>query len=306
MSFAAFDLLPLRQGDTVILDTDISSDCDDAGALALLIDGCRKTGASLGAVINDTNNRFASGTIDAILSYYGVEALIGQTEDVGFETDALPSNIRYNKQVAERFSKRFGDGVLDVRSAKDVYGCVLSDAVDKSVVLITIGFLNTAAEALRLYPMLFERKIRCVVSMAGNFKSPKDPEWNVLRQPVAAKYFLENCPVPIVFDGFELGHSFKTGFSALQDENPVSMAYALHGNGWGASYDPCAVDIAVCGFGRDWMPSECFDIEVLENGTLTITPDTDGKRCSARFADMGAKERVRSRMNTILQKGNGK
>lgn len=281
------ELLPIRRGDNLILDTDMSSDCDDAGALSLLIDGCRKTGASLRAVINDTDNLYANGAIDAILNYYGADAQIGQTSDKGFETEKIPINIKYNRYLSEHFSKRFRNGNLHIPSSRVVYEKVLSEADDQSVVLITVGFLNTAAEALRLFPSLFAKKVRCVVSMAGNFKTPSDPEWNILRNSAVAKFFFENCPVPIVFDGFELGYSFRTGFAAFDSENPVSVAYELHGKVEGASYDLCAVDMAVCGFGEDsdWKLSEPFSLNVLEDGSLRLCYDNGALCRFASFSD---------------------
>ena len=297
------ELLPLREGDAVILDTDISSDCDDAGALALLINGCKKNGACLKAVINDTDNPYASGAIDAILEYYGVQALIGQTTDVGFETADTPINVKYNRHLTEQFSRRFREGEPLAAPARDVYESVLLDSKDGSVVLITIGFLNTAAEALRLFPELFARKVRCVVAMAGNFRTPQEPEWNILRNPRAAKFFFENCPVPIVFDGFEIGYSFRTGFEHPDPKNPVAVAYELHGGGEGASFDLCAVDMAVHGFGKDsdWCLSEPFSVKISGEGALYLEKVKAVPRVFAKFSDKNSMNRIQARMNDILR-----
>ena len=292
-------LLPIGNGDVVILDTDIGSDCDDCGALAVLVYGCEQCGAKIGAVINDTDNPYGCGTIDAILSYYGYELPIGMTTDRGFMGVDDPVNIKYNKPVAEQFSEKFRKGELKTRTALEVYREVLKKAEDKQVVLITIGFLNTAAEILQAEPALFKEKVRCVVSMAGDFEDVSRPEWNVVKQPMAAKMFYENCPVPVFFNGVEIGNRFKTGFEMLMPKNPVSVAYQIHSGGMRASFDPAAVDFAFCGVGEDWEISDDFAVEIMENGAMKLHKAENANACCVRFASEEAIERIQERLNSI-------
>lgn len=291
------NLLPVGAADTVIFDTDISGDCDDAGALAALAHGLARTRARLGAVINDTDNPYGCGTIDAILSYYGINAPIGMTADKGFWGGITEGSLhKYTKPVAERFSKAFCGGTLNIENALSLYRRTLENAADGSVVLITVGFLNTAAEILEKEPALFTRKVRCVVAMAGNFAEPEKPEWNVQKQIPAAKYFLENCPVPIAFLGFEVGEAFRTGFTAPQPENPVYMAYDLYCGGIRYSWDPAAVDFAFLGCGADWQLSEPFSLTVAEDGAFHILPGVNGNRFCLSFAASDAISHIKTRL----------
>ena len=289
-------LLPIRPSDTVILDTDICTDCDDCGALAVMIHSCKQSGAQLGAVINDVDNLYGCGAIDAILSYYGVQTSIGMTSDKGFPAD---SESRYSRQLSEQFSERFRSGTLDVHPALDVYRQTLQNAADKSVVLITVGFLNTAAEILAAEPALFAQKVRCVVSMAGTFEDLSHKEYNIFNQIPAAQTFYNTCPVPVFFNGFEIGIAIQTGFASLIPENPVSVAYELHNKGHNASFDPAAVDFAFRGIGEDWSISEPLTVHINDDATLHVTPDSNGLHTTVRFTDEPAKERVRQRLDAI-------
>jgi hypothetical protein len=297
MAFDLSSLLPIRGTDTVILDTDIASDCDDVGALAVLAHGLARTGAKLGAVINDTDNVYGCGATDAVLRYYGFVPAVGMTTDHGFMDTSMPQNVVYNKAVSEQFSEAFRTGTLEIRPALELYREVLRGAADGSVVLITIGFLNTAAEILREEPELFAAKVRCVVSMAGNFEHPENKEWNVFQNAPASKFFFENCPVPVIFDGFELGISFETGFEEAQPENPAYVAYQLYCKGMRYSFDPSTVDFAFLGLGEDWTTGEAFDVKVLEDGTLEVTENPNGNCRALRFCSDEARERIRLRLN---------
>src|SRR5210317_961434 len=75
----------------VILDTDIGSDCDDAGALAVLHKLADKDEVEiLGVIYSSGKNKYGIGVCDAINTYYGRGDLpLGRnvTEDVGDPRD---------------------------------------------------------------------------------------------------------------------------------------------------------------------------------------------------------------------------
>ena len=96
---------------SVIFDTDMGSDCDDAGALAVL-HALADAGEVriLGVVFSSGKNRYGVGTCDAINTYYGKGDLpLGQYQatDVGDPQDS------YTKRIATD-TRRFGhDGSSD-------------------------------------------------------------------------------------------------------------------------------------------------------------------------------------------------
>lgn len=296
MNYSFSSLLPIKAADTVILDTDICPDCDDCGALAVVVHGCKSTGAKLGAVINNVDNIYGCGAIDAILSFYGMSAPIGMTTDKGFFANI---ESRYNRVLSEQFSENFRNGTLTVHPALELYRDTLKKADDRSVILITIGFLNTAAEILAAEPELFAAKVRCVVSMAGNFDDLSYHECNIVNQIPAAQTFFNTCPVPVFFNGFEIGSGMQTGFAELIPENPVSVAYDLYNKGYNSSFDPAAADFAFHGIGEDWSVSEPLTVSVNDDSTLSVHANGDGLHTTVRFTDEDAKERIRLRLNTV-------
>lgn len=296
MNHPLSDFLPVRPADTVILDTDICTDCDDCGALAVLFYYCKKNNIKIGAVINDIDNLYGCSAVDAIASYYGMEVSIGMTTDKGFRSE---DESRYSRQISEQFSEKFRNGTLTVRPALELYREVLQNAADKSVVIITVGFLNTAAEIFAAEPELFASKVRCVVSMAGDFADLTHPEFNIAMQIPAAQTFYNHCPVPVYFHGFEIGVSFQTGFAAPDPQNPVSVAYELHNHGHNASFDPAAVDFAFRGVCSDWALSEPVSVHVNDDGTVSYQPDENALRTYVKFADEEARERVRILLDEI-------
>jgi hypothetical protein len=94
----------------VIFDTDMGSDCDDAGALAVL-HALADMGELkiLGVVFSSGKNRYGVGVCDAINTYYGRGDLpLGQYQgtDVGDPRDS------YSKRIATD-TERFGHDVVD-------------------------------------------------------------------------------------------------------------------------------------------------------------------------------------------------
>ena len=296
MSNPFSQLLPIRSTDTVILDTDICTDCDDCGALAVLFYYCKKNNIKVGAVINNVDNLMGCSAIDAVASYYKYPVAIGITGDKGFQAEA---ESRYSRQISQQFSENYRNGTLTVHPSLELYKEVLKNAADKSVVIITVGFLNTAAEILAAEPQLFADKVRCVVSMAGNFVNPAHNEFNLAMQIPAAQAFYHTCPVPVFFHGFEIGISFRTGFAALDPANPVSVAYELYNKGYNYSFDPAAVDFAFRGVCEDWALSEPINVHINDNATVSFTTDDTGLQTYVKFADEGACERVRLLLNKI-------
>jgi len=95
---------------SVILDTDIGSDCDDAGALAVL-HALADAGELeiLGVVFSSGKNRYGVGTCDAINTYYGRGDLpLGQYQG----TDVGDPGNSYTMQIAENTS-RFGHDIVN-------------------------------------------------------------------------------------------------------------------------------------------------------------------------------------------------
>lgn len=260
---------------SIILDTDIGPDCDDAGALAVLWRLQARYGFDVPAVINCTSNPYGCGTIRAINRYYGHGGVaVGMYEKEGF----LADSSRYSPGVCEAFGEEPGG-----EDSLKVYRRVLTAAEDDSVILVTIGPLTTAARLLREERELFAAKIHAVVSMAARY--PSGREYNVYCQAEDGSYFFNNLPegCPCVFSDFDIGWKIFTGFTPEDEEEygntPVFLAYKLHTDGRlvNSSYDLTAVHFAVTGE-TDGMYglTEALRCEIDTEGNNVFTPDPKG------------------------------
>ena len=252
----------------VILDTDIGSDCDDAGALAVLHALADHREAQILAVMVCNSAEFGPPCVDAINTYYARPDLpVGAWKGGRF---AEPS--RYHQGVARRFPTDLKTAA-DAPDAVQLYRRILAAEADRSVVLVTVGTLNNLHHLLLADAALVRRKVARLVVMGGDFPGGREP--NFVKPPEAGpstKYVLENWPTPTLFSGASIGHPIRTGkrlFTETPESNPVREAYRLYFRGQAAdrsSWDQTAVLAAVRGPAAYW--------NVVTGGTCEA--DSDG------------------------------
>ena len=219
----------------VILDTDIGPDCDDVGALAVLISYAKELSFPILGICNCTSNPFGTATLDALCDYCGVpEIPLGAYTGKDF-LNGEPY-CKYNRYIAEHFSKKYQNKTLNPLPHVPFYRKLLAEAADDGVIIVTIGMFNCVSDLLNSPPdeysplsgkELMAKKLHAVVSMAA--KLPEGREFNVFCDYRAAKNVFENCPVPMVLSDFVLGHSIAAGFSPADEEaqrnNPIFASY---------------------------------------------------------------------------------
>ncbi len=253
----------------IILDTDIGSDCDDVGALAMLHALADRREAEILAIMVCNSAEFGPPCVDAINTYYGrPDTPIGAWKGGRF---AEPS--RYHREIAERFPN-------DLKTARDapdavaLYRKILADAPDAGVVVVTVGTLNNVHHLLLADAPLVRRKVRQLVVMGGGFPDAWEP--NFCKPPEtgpSTKYVVENCPVPILFSGKEIGHPIRTGLRLdveTPKDNPVREAYRLYFRGKAgnrSSWDQTAVLAAVRGTSPYWKVVTGSHCDVEPDGT---------------------------------------
>jgi len=250
----------------VVFDTDMYTDYDDVGALAMLhalADAGECEVAAVGCNTWGEGNRSVAAC-EVVNAYYGRGDLTvgcarhGGREGKGAEGHGLPA--KYPQWVKHLIS-------TDAPLAVDVYRTALQAAPDKSVVLCTVGFMNNVADLLRTDRALVERKVRLWVCMACSY--PNGAEYNSKWDPPASDYAFRNWPkeIPIVWTDFQYGFTCSAGRAVAElpgEGNPVKDAFAARltprekvvvGKGWDQlaghpSWDETAVLIAV----RGWEP----------------------------------------------------
>jgi len=260
----------------VIFDTDIGSDVDDAGAIAVLHTLADRGEAEIVAMGVSVKGPFSAPCVDALNTYYGRPDIpIGVLKGPGIDDGS-----KYAKGVAEEFPHDL-KSVDDAPDVVAVYREALAKQPDGSVVLVTVGFLTNVASLLDSRPdarspltgtELVRRKVRAWVCMGGGF--PEGREYNVQRDAAASRKAIGTWPSPIVFSGFEIGGPIQTGpgLKATPRGNPVRRAYELFNNLENrSSWDQTAVLHAVRGLdgGADspWDVHANGSVEVLADGS---------------------------------------
>ena len=245
---------------SIILDTDIGPDCDDVGALAVLFSYAKENNVSILGVCNCTSNTYGSAAVDAVKEFCNApDFKIGMYSKPGFFSFDNPVHVKYNKYIAEKYSKKYNDGTLELLPHVSFYRSLLANAEDDGVVLVTIGMFNAFADFLKSGPdkysdlsgiELAKKKIHAVVSMASIL--PEGREFNVFCDYKAAKYCFENCPAPMYLSDFHIGVSILTGYSPEAAENhpnnPIVEAYQLYTKGFPRPGFNCTFDLTAVQF----------------------------------------------------------
>jgi hypothetical protein len=224
----------------IIFDTDMTGDCDDCGALAVLhalADGGEAE--ILGCIASYGGNPYVPGCIDAINTYYGrgglpigaVHADYGRTRSAYLEAIAT-DQARYGHDIVTK---------ADAPGHVEVYRRLLAGQPDASVTIVTVGRLKALYDLLASEPdeiseldgvSLAEKKALRWVCMGGHYPNEEGlREANFCTHGGAeyTKKTVERWPLPVVFSGYEIGKEILTGPALLKrsDDNPVARAYRL-------------------------------------------------------------------------------
>ena len=238
----------------MILGTDWWTDCDDCVAVRLLTRAHKRGEIKLlGAVINACAEDSVR-SLDAFLTLDGCPDIpIG----IDLSGDDFGGKLRYQPRLAE-LSRRYeknGDAEDGVR----LYRRLLAEA-DAPVEMIEIGFLQTVAALLRSEgddissesgKELVAKKVKKIWVMAGKWDADGERENNFMRNARAiagGADFLELCPVPVTFLGWEVGHGVLSGGDILDTGDHLRTAMQDHGSSAGRhSWDPMLTLLALIG-----------------------------------------------------------
>lgn len=270
----------------VLFDTDLESDVDDVGAVAVLHALADAGEAEIVGMGLSVRHEWSAPCLDALNTYYGRPGV-----PIGVPKGKAPdSGSKYARTVAAEFphALKSPDDAPDVVA---LYRKLLAGQPDGGVVLVTVGFLTNVARLLEspadaVSPEtgvgLVRRKVRGWVCMGGGF--PTGREWNIHRDAPSSRKALGLWPraVPVVFSGFEIGSQIATGrgLKGTPAPNPVRRSYELfNGLTDRQSWDQTAVLYAVRGLDGGladvWDRHTGGSIEVLEDGSnrWRDTPD---------------------------------
>ena len=253
----------------IIFDTDMTGDCDDCGALAVLHALADQGEVEiLGCIASYGGNPYVAGCIDAINSYYGRGDL-----PLGAEQSPYGRTESHYLEAIATDTAHYGHDVItkaDVPSAVSVYRKLLAAQSDHTVTIVTVGRLKSLHDLLESPPddisdldgvTLLKQKALRWVCMGGRYPNTEHkPEANFCTHGGAA-YTASTValwPLPVVFSGHEIGNAIRTGAELIResDDNPVARAYRLYFAGIKQnsrqSWDQTAVLFAVRGADPYW------------------------------------------------------
>lgn len=252
-----------RKSVPIIFDTDIGTDVDDAGALAILHVMADRGEARILATISANSNRWCAPALDTINTHYGRPDL-----PIGCSRTGPNPEEWYHASV-----EAFDHDLKQSDSAPEavaLYRKILAAQPDSSVTIVVVGWLTNMAELLDSEPdqysplpgrELVKAKVKELVSMGGRWpNSPKvEGEYNFRMDGAAAHKVIRDWPGKIVFTG--LGRDVMTGSRLVAEGSRTNPVRAYYTNFFEknkvserSSWDLIAVLYAVRG------PSDYFSI----------------------------------------------
>lgn len=300
----------------VIFDTDMDSDVDDVGALAMLHGFANLGELDILGVMVSSLNPWAPGTVDVINTHYGRPDIpIGSVQRFGVYHRSL-----YTRNLYEEFQHDSALGE-DTPEATGLYRKILASQPDGEVVIVTVGDLTNLSKLLNsnsdehseLSGMdLVARKVKHLVCMGGRYPTDTNPSpWgNFKPDPQSTKHVAKQWPTPIYFTGGgEFANSIPTGSIFFQEkykDTPMVRAYQLFLKNWNRNWHHSADLIAVYVAARGHEPY--FKLEkrgynhIFENGTnlWRIEPNDDRHFLITEFADHIDPKEIAERFDAIM------
>lgn len=294
--------------ENLIIDTDFGFDCDDAGALAVANILINEGKINILAVTHSVNKKIGCDAIKLINDYYGNPDIpVGVAERYALNVDEFYEEFYAKFHYADGFPgwgekptffkilnnlnlEKYKNVVY--RPAKEVIIEKFNESYDKSVTVVCIGQANNIADVLETNGALFKKKVKRVVVMCGNFNDYDyeyrlgdmywKGEFNVLLDIRSMQRLFAERDLPIFVLDFNQGFDVLSGASLQnQSDNPVKIAYFVHGNGINfnlPSWDIMTLMFASGEFNDMFSLGEKGSVSVDDNGKTTFRQG-NGEHC---------------------------
>lgn len=277
----------------IFLDTDIGADCDDAIALALLLQAEKKGRCEIIGVTAATTRTGATSAINAICDYYGLKKQTAVLKPPAIDCDKFDN-------YAYEIMQKYGNTESDVCSVAFMRR-KLAECKGK-VTFVAIGPLTGVSRLFNSMPdefspltgaELFNAKVEAFYCMGGCFNGEKDNdgyfirEWNFVQDLPAVTDVLSKCTVPAYFLPKETGEKVLTGATLKNAKNnPVADCIRLFGShnshtGVAERFSRESWDPLTCYFALD-PENSLFKlsrgkVSMDVNGVTSFVPDNNGK-----------------------------
>lgn len=266
----------------VIFDSDMGADYDDVGAITLLHAFADSGYINILATVASTKYEGVAAVFNVLNTYFKRPGLaIGVPSGKALE---LKDNQHWTDTILLKYPHKIKKNA-EVLNATEVYRKTLASQPDRSVTIITVGFLTNLANLLQSPPdkyskltgkELVKKKVKQLVCMAGSF--PAGNEFNVRMDAASSIIVFDNWETPILLSGVEIGFTIKTGLplinngdikdSPVKDVYRISIPLSLQDSAGRMSWDQTAVLIAVKGY-KPWWNIQIGKLKVAEDGSNT-------------------------------------
>ena len=276
---------------SVIFETDMGNDVDDALALDMLYKYQDSGLIKLILISTNKNSKYSAQYIDILNTWYGYPDIpVGEVKD---GANSQGDSHDYTQTVCE-YTPAFKRSKDSFPESVGLYRKILAAQPDGSVIVISTGFSTNLARLLDSKSdtysalngkALVAKKVKLLSMMAGNFEGEKMIEYNVLRDVPAAKKVFEEFPCKTVTSPFELGDKILYPASSIEhdftwtpahpmviaDKSYMTMPYDRQ------TWDLTAVVYAIEGE-HYFTVSKPGTIQVDEKGYTTFTANANSNR----------------------------
>jgi inosine-uridine nucleoside N-ribohydrolase len=249
----------------IIFDSDMGPDYDDVGALAILHAMADKGECKILATVSSNEHSLTAAALNVLNTYFTRPDIpIGVVRENGIN---MPCPQKWDSLIVSKYPHAIKSNA-EAHDALNLYRKILAAQPDKSVIIVTVGFLTNMSNLIASRPdefssltgkELVKKKVKLLVSMAGCFdnKMGTFKEFNLVKDAAASKFSFDNWPSPILFSGFEIGEKIHTGLPIIKSRirnSPVKDVFAhcipLDKNDANGrmSWDETAVLVAVRGY----------------------------------------------------------
>jgi inosine-uridine nucleoside N-ribohydrolase len=296
---------------SILFDTDIGNDVDDAMALAMLHTYADKGLARILAVSINKDNPLTVPFVRMMNRLRGRPHIpVGRIDN-----GPTPDEGRFLKPVLDTLAGGETKKPTRAEDSVSLMRRILVEQADRSVVIVAVGFSTNLARLLASGPddissldgrSLVTQKVAWVSMMAGHFVSTPQPEYNIFTDPGSARQVLEQWPTPVVFSGLEVGWSVCFPASAVSrrlnthPRDPVALSYQVFDT---MPHDRPCWDLTSVYYAVE-PASGCFSLSppglvILDESNRTrfveqkdgphrylVLPETEVDRCRTRLVDL--------------------
>lgn len=271
----------------IIFETDMGNDIDDAMALDMLYKWVDEGKVNLLAIMINKEGTAPAEFIDILNTFYGHQVPIGvrcgdapaKTGGVNFAQVISDMKDDAGQPLFARSLPRY-DTLPD---AVSLYRQLLSEMPDKSVKIISVGFLGNLGTLLESDCELIEKKVISLNTMGGWFTAP-NAEFNISGDLAASRKVFAGWPTEIVTSPFEVGAAICYPGESIEKDldwgipHPMREGYLAY---CPMPHDRPCWDLTATLYaveGAEWFTvSEPGIIDVSEDGLTTFTPQSDGR-----------------------------